>query len=103
MIKETKMIIGSERIVVVGQHVGESVRNISTSDNFLGFTGLVGEQEERKNDTAYKEPLSDVEVDRNAAFKIVLGTIAKDLVGPSACCQHGDGGEDIGDVDEERL
>lgn len=58
-------------------------------------------QKERKDNAAHKKPLSNVERDGNAAVEIA--TVVEDLIGPTTGSQHGNGGEDIGDVDKEGL
>lgn len=71
----------TEGVVVVGHHVCESERNVTTSDDLLCFSGLVSQlwsllgahiitlsskkphQQEREDDTPEENPLSDVEGD----------------------------------------
>jgi len=57
MIKETVVIIGAKRVIIVRHDIGESIRNVSTSDKFLGLARLVAQQEEGKYD-ATKEPFA---------------------------------------------
>lgn len=56
-------------------------------------------QQEGKDDAAHEEPLSSLEWNEEAA----LGDFAlcKDFVCPFVGGQHGNGGEDIEDVDQE--
>lgn len=107
----------TDGVVVVGHHVGEGVRNISTSDDFSRFVGLVAElwkckagmtenngrayQKEGKDDAAHKEPFSGFERDCNAAK--VFAVLVEDFVGPRRGGQHGCGGVDIDDVYGKRL
>ena len=66
-----------------------------------GTTNSAAYQEETKDDTPDEQPPPNIEGDRHA----VLGgwTIVENLVGPLLGGQHGDGSEDIQDVDKEIL
>lgn len=55
-------------------------------------------QKEGEYDAPYKEPLSSVKRNGNTAY--VLATV-ENFIGPTGRGQHGDGGKDIRDVDEE--
>ena len=56
-------------------------------------------QEEREDDTANEEPFPRVK--RNEKAAICSFAFSKNLIRPLLGRQHGNGGEDIGDVDQE--
>jgi hypothetical protein len=56
-------------------------------------------KEEREDDAANEDPLSDDE----GHWALILRTLGIDGIGPSVGGKHGDGGVDIGEVDEEAL
>ena len=60
-------------------------------------------QEEGEADTPKEEPLANREWNGNTAIVRVLGTAVEDSVGPGRGGQHGNRGEDIGNVDQETL
>ena len=91
----------TQGVVVVGHDICESVRNISTGDNFLSFPSLICElnvqeivsgrthtsnkvrlaytnKKKGENDAAYEQPFSGVERDSYAIVN--LGTVLEDLV-----------------------
>jgi len=64
-----------------------------------GATNLATYQEETEYDASDKQPPPDVEGNRNAVLG--LRAVVEDLVRPLLGGQHGDGRENIQDVDEE--
>jgi hypothetical protein len=80
MIKETKMIVGTKGVVIVGHDIGEGVRYISTSDDSLGFPGLVCQQYEGEDNATNEKPFASVKGDIDTTIGIL--TLCKDFVGP---------------------
>ena len=66
-----------------------------------GTTKFAAYQEETKDDTSDEQPSSNIKGDCHTVLG--LGTVVKDLVRPLFGGQHGDGGEDVQDVDKEVL
>jgi hypothetical protein len=64
-------------------------------------TNFAAYQKETKDDTSDEQPPADVEGDRYAV--LCLGTVVEDLVRPLLGGQHGDGRENIQDIDKEVL
>ena len=58
-------------------------------------------QQKGEDNTSHEEPLACVEGNSDTAIDVLVRTIVEDFVGPGRGRQHGDGGEDIGDIDEE--
>ncbi len=56
-------------------------------------------KEEGEDDAPNKDPFSDDE----GYWTLILRTLGIDGIGPSVGGKHGDGGVDIGEVDEEAL
>ena len=67
----------------------------------MGATNFAAYQKETKDDASDKQPPPDVEGDSNAVLG--LRAVVEDLVRPLLGGQHGDGSEDIQDVDKEVL
>lgn len=59
------------------------------------------DQQKGENDASYKEPTTNIERDEEAAIDVLA--VCEDLIRPALGRQHGSGGEDIGDIDQEGL
>lgn len=68
VVKETKVVVGAEGIVVVGQYVCEGEGDVATGDDFLCLARLVSHQQEGEDDTAKEDPLSGFKRDEDTAF-----------------------------------
>jgi len=95
----------TERVVIVGHHIGKRIGYISTSNNFLCFPRLVrqligGElrgavqsvltyQKEGEDDAADEKPFSSVEWNEKTSINVLA--LFKNFVGPIIRRQHGDG------------
>lgn len=58
------------------------------------------DEEEGEDDAPHEEPATNLEVDDEA---VILWTALEDTVCPILGGQHGDGGEDIRNINKERL
>lgn len=95
----------TERVVIVGHHIGKRIGYISTSNNFLCFPRLVrqllgGElrgavqavltyQKEGEDDAAYEKPFSSIEWNEKTSVDVLA--LLENFVGPIIRRQHGDG------------